>query len=113
MYRPRSPLLARDLHERIPIPLGEERVAVDLEVDLGEHELVRVWQRGCVDRGAADDQDAFDISKRVECLLHDPARSAPDAFHPPSRVTTTLRRSGSGRKRSGSDSQVFRPITTA
>ena len=106
-------LLAGDLHERIAIPLREERVAVDVEVDLGEHELVGERQRRGVDLGAADDEDTLDISRSASASSTDPARSAPDALQARLRVTTTLRRSGSGRKRSGSDSQVFRPITTA
>ena len=66
----RRSFLAGDLRERSPIPLGEERVAVDVEIDLGQHELVGKRQRRCIDLGAADDEDTFDISKRLECLLH-------------------------------------------
>src|SRR4051812_19297756 len=42
----------------------------------------------------------------------DPRTSAPGATYPGCRLSTTLRRPGKGRNRSGSDSQVARPITT-
>src|SRR3954465_7389130 len=42
----------------------------------------------------------------------DPRTSAPGATYPGCRLSTTLRRPGKGRNRSGSDSQVARPMTT-
>ena len=97
----------------LAIPLREERVALDVVVDLGQQQLVGERQRRCVDLRAADHEDAVDAVEELERLVERPGAlgsvGMPRAF----RVTTMLRRPGSGRKRSGSESQVRRPITTA
>ena len=69
-------LLAGDLHERTAIPLREERVAVDVEIDLGEHELVGERKSRGVDLGAADDEDAFDVREGTRAPPR-PTRRAP------------------------------------
>ena len=61
---------------------------------------------------AADDEDVLRLGEQLERLL-ERAGSLGSLRTPVGlRVTTTFRRPGSGRKRSGSDSQVRRPITT-
>ena len=49
---------------------------------------------------------------RARASSSEPTRSAPSPYHFAFRVTTMLRRPGSGRKRSGIESHVRRPITT-
>ena len=50
--------------------------------------------------------------EQLEGVVERACALCPSAAHVSLRVTTTLRRPGSGRKRSGSESQVRRPITT-
>ena len=96
------------------IPCGEEGVAVDVELDLGELELVGEREGGGVDLGATDHVDALLAREESEGVAEASRRARRRVRSSRvSRVTTTLRRPGSGRKRSGSESHVFRPMTTA
>ena len=85
------------------------RVPVDEDVDLGDHQPVGVRQEAGVDRPRR--------SPRRTRARRAPAPPTPRAVRPRptsrrSDVRTTLVRPGSGRNRSGSDSQVRRPMTT-
>ena len=81
-------------------------------VDLGQHELVGERERGRVDLGAADHEHLRRVPGEVERLVERPGALGAVAVHFGLRVTTMLRRPGRGRKRSGSESHVRRPITT-
>jgi len=60
---------ADDVHERPTLPSPDPgAVAFDVEVDLGEEELVGPVERRCVDLGASDDEDALlalELRKRL------------------------------------------------
>ena len=62
-------LLACDLLETPRAPRGEEGVAVDLGVDLRQHELVGERQRGRVDLAAADHEHARLVFEQPEGVL--------------------------------------------
>ena len=51
------------------IPVREERVAVEVDVDLGENELVGERQRRCEELAAADDRDALLAGEQLERLV--------------------------------------------
>jgi hypothetical protein len=61
--------LARDLVELGARERRKERVALDVGVDLGQHELVRQRQCARVQLGAPDDEDALGALNEVEGLL--------------------------------------------
>ena len=109
-------LLAGDLRRtRLRSQLREERVAVDVEVDLGEQ---RARRRAGAPRRRSPRRRSrrprSTSSSELERLLERAGTlRARRRSTPGLRVTTTLRRPGSGRKRSGSESHVFRPMTTA
>ena len=73
----------------------EQRVAVDVRIDLGQQELVGERQRRRVDLGAADHEHLRRRRRRGRrASSSDPTRSAPSPYHFAFRVTTMLRRPG-------------------
>jgi hypothetical protein len=89
------------------------RVAVEVALDLGQHQFVGDGMRQRIGLAAADDEDPGHVGRgsqrRVE---RRPPPRHPAACQPGWRVSTMLRRPGSGRKRAGSESQVARPMMT-
>ena len=77
----RDVLIPGGLHERAAIPLREERVAGDVDIDLREEQLVGERKSLGVDLRAADHEDAFDAARSSRASSTDPTRSAPFACH--------------------------------
>ena len=62
--------VARDLGEHGAVPCGEERVALHLEIDLGQEQLVGVRKRRRVDLGAPDHEHLLLAPGELERFLH-------------------------------------------
>ena len=95
--------------------VGRERVAADVEVELGDDEAVGDIDRAGEQLGPADDPDpVVGVGCPRARAPRRPSRRArrrrPSNRHLP--VTTMFARPGSGRNRGGRDSHVRRPITT-
>ena len=105
---------ARPLVEGGPVELREERVALDRR---GRSRSGGARRRAAGPGGRSARRrsrtHASPPPPRASASSSEPARSAPSARQSGSRVTTMFRRPGSGRNRSGSESHVFRPMTTA
>ena len=82
-------------------------VARQVDVDLGDLAPISPWQSQSVDLFAADYPGVW-IGQRV---VETSTTVAPSAMKSVWRVTTTFLRFGNGRNRTGSESQVRRPIT--